>query len=235
MTHTVVGISTDDRATPTPAVPAFLRDTYTWAYLTPTSLAVFDHPLIVDLILWGQHDHLESLVLDEMAPGQRVLQAACVYGEFSTHLAKFLGPDGRLDVVDVAPIQAENSRRKLAPMANSRVRIADAADPGGGDYDTVVSFLLLHEVPDDYKRRVIDGLLARIGDKGRVVFIDYHKPVWWHPLKPLMSLIFDIAEPFAKGLWHKEILQFASSPDEFVWRKETCFGGLYQKVVVGRR
>jgi len=132
-------------------------------------------------------------VLDEMAPGQRVLQAACVYGEFSTHLAKFLGPDGRLDVVDVAPIQAENSRRKLAPMANSRVRIADAADPGGGDYDTVVSFLLLHEVPDDYKRRVIDGLLARIGDKGRVVFIDYHKPVWWHTLKPLMSLIFDIA------------------------------------------
>jgi hypothetical protein len=53
MTHTVVGISTDDRATPTPAVPAFLRDTYTWAYLTPTSLAVFDHPLIIDLILWG--------------------------------------------------------------------------------------------------------------------------------------------------------------------------------------
>ncbi len=115
MNHTIVGISTHGQATPTPAVPAYLRDTYTWAYLTPTSLATFDHPLVVDMILWGQYDHLESLMLNEMTPGQRVLQAACVYGKFSTHLAKFLGPDGRLDVVDVAPIQAENSRRNWRP------------------------------------------------------------------------------------------------------------------------
>lgn len=165
MSHSLVDISTHDRVASTPAVPAYLRDTDTRACLTPTSLAVFDHPLVVDMILWGQHDHLERLVLDEMRPGQRVLQAACVYGEFSTYLAKFLGPDGRLDIVDIAPIQAENSRRKLTPMANTRVRIADAADPGGGDYNTVVSFLLIHEVPDDYKRRLINGLLARIGKK----------------------------------------------------------------------
>ena len=56
-----------------------------------------------------------------------------------------------------------------------------------------------------------------------------------HPLKPFMSLIFDTLEPFAKGLWPNEVLQFASAPDEFVWRKETCFGDLYQKVVAERR
>ena len=217
-----------------PALPAYLRETYTWAYLRPASLAVFDHPAVVDLILWGQHDRLARTVLDELEPGQRVLQSACVYGEFSSHLAHFLGAEGRLDIIDVAPIQVENSRRKLAGFSNTRLRLADAAEPGGGGYDAVVSFLLLHEMPDDYKRLVVDALLGCIGPGGRVVFIDYHEPRWWHPLKPLMSLVFDTLEPYAKGLWRKEILQFASSPDEFVWRKETCFGGLYQKVVAQR-
>lgn len=217
-----------------PAIPAYLSETYTWAYLRPASLAAFDHPAVVDLILWGQHDRLQRAVFDELSPGQRVLQSACVYGAFSAHLADFLGPSGRLDIIDVAPIQVENSRRKLAGLANTRLWVADAAEPGGGGYDAVVSFLLLHEMPDDYKRRVVDGLLGSIGPGGRVVFIDYHEPRWWHPLKPLMSLIFDTLEPYAKGLWRKEILQFASAPDEFVWRKETCFGGLYQKVVAQR-
>lgn len=45
----------------------------------------------------------------------------------------------------------------------------------------------------------------------------------------------DTLEPDANGTWRKDILQFASAPDEFVWRKETGSGGLYQKVVAQRR
>ena len=178
MNDTAVGPATRSLTPPAVVVPAYLADTYTWAYLTPLSLAVFDHPAVVSAIVWCRHDRLERAVLEELAPGQRVLQAACVYGNFSAHLARFLGPAGRLDMVDVAPIQVDNSRRKLAGFANARVRHADAAQPGGGAYDAVVSFLLLHELPDDYKRRVVDGLLARLAPRGRAVFIDYHEPHW---------------------------------------------------------
>ena len=178
MNDTAVGPATRSLTPPAVVVPAYLADTYTWAYLTPLSLAVFDHPAVVSAIVWCRHDRLERAVLEELAPGQRVLQGACVYGNFSAHLARFLGPAGRLDVVDVAPIQVDNSRRKLAGFANARVRHADAAQPGGGAYDAVVSFLLLHELPDDYKRRVVDGLLARLAPRGRAVFIDYHEPHW---------------------------------------------------------
>jgi hypothetical protein len=46
-----------------------------------------------------------------------------------------------------------------------------------------------------------------------------------------MSLVFDMLEPFAKSLWRQDIRDFASEPEEFHWRKESFFGGLYQKVV----
>jgi len=70
---------------------------------------------------------------------------------------------------------------------------------------------------------------------GKVVFVDYHRPHWAHPLKPVMSLVFDTLEPFAKDLWDNEVSHYGGESDEFVWRKETYFGGLYQKVVAEKK
>ena len=50
-----------------------------------------------------------------------------------------------------------------------------------------------------------------------------------------MSLIFDLLEPFAKSLWENDIERFASSAVDFVWSKQTYFGGLYQKAIARRR
>lgn len=49
-----------------------------------------------------------------------------------------------------------------------------------------------------------------------------------------MHLVFRLLEPFALGLVEREIADFASDRDAFVWRKTTYFGGLYQKVVAER-
>ena len=43
----------------------------------------------------------------------RTLQVACVYGDFTPKLAQRLAPAARLDVIDVAPIQLDNLRRKI--------------------------------------------------------------------------------------------------------------------------
>ena len=44
----------------------------------------------------------------EFSAGQRVLQAAAVYGDFSQRLARRLGGEGQLTVLDVASIQIAN-------------------------------------------------------------------------------------------------------------------------------
>jgi hypothetical protein len=66
------------------------------------------------------------------------------------------------------------------------------------------------------------------------VFIDYHRPGRLHPLRPIMMTVFALLEPFARALWTREIAAYASTPDGFRWRKQTFFGGLYQKVVAER-
>lgn len=235
MTAATNGLATSLLDGVTPVIPDYLSQTYAWAYLSPLSLALFDHRLVVWAILWGGSSHLRRAVFEELRPGQRVLQAACVYGDFSPALARFLGVGGRLDVVDIVPLQVANCQRKLQDFPQAVARLADAAAPGGGPYDAVCCFFLLHELPDSHKRLVVDGLLASLAPGGKAVFVDYQRPHPAHPLKGVMSLVFDILEPFAKCLWHNEIADFASFGEHFVWRKQTYFGGLYQKVVVCRR
>ncbi len=216
-------------------IPAYLRDVYAWAYLNPRNVRLLDRESVVSVILWGNHRRLRRAAFAELRPGQTVLQPACVYGEFSRALARHLGPQGRLEVVDVARIQVAACRRKLRGFPQATVRRANVAIPTGKLYDAVCCYFLLHELPDDYKRAVVDALLASIGASGKVVFVDYRRPHPAHPLKPITSLVFDFLEPFAKSLWRNDISHFASAPDGFVWSTESYFGGLFQKTVAQRR
>ena len=217
------------------SVPNYLRDTYTWAYLRPSSVRLLDRFLAVNTILWGNYPRLLRAALAELRPGQRVYQPACVYGDFSSQVLEALGPDGHLDVGDVAPVQVENCRRKLRDYDNARVQLHDAAVNLSETYDVVCSFFLLHEVPETYKHSIVDTLLDAVEPGGKVVFVDYHGPHWAHPLKWFMRFINDTLEPFANALWANEIASYASQPDEYSWSKETYFGGLYQKVVAERQ
>ena len=92
----------------TPPVPDYLRDTYTWAYLDHRTVPWLDQPVVVSAILWGNASRLMNAAVREFSAGQRVLQAAAVYGDFSQRLARRLGGDGQLTVVGVASIQIAN-------------------------------------------------------------------------------------------------------------------------------
>lgn len=216
------------------AIPDYLLKHYYWAYLNPRNVRLLDREIIVKIILWGQHHRLRESAFAELQAGQRVLQPACVYGDFSPALAAHLGPNASLEITDIAPIQLAACRRKLRYLPQAKVRRADASLTNNTTYDAACCYFLLHELPDDYKRKVVDSLLECVRPGGKVVFVDYHKPHWAHPLKPVTSLIFDRLEPFAKGLWRHEIADFAADPGRFSWRKAVFFGGLFQKVVALR-
>jgi SAM-dependent methyltransferase len=218
-----------------PRIPAYLREVYAWAYLNPRSVRLLDHRFVAAAILWGNYRRLSDAALAEFAPGMRVLQPACAYGDVSPRLARVLGPNGQLEMADVAPVQLRKVRPKLAGFAHARLAHRDAADTPRGRFDAVNCFFLIHEIPDAHRRRVVDSLLDAVVPGGKVVFVDYHRPRGWHPLKPLMSLVFDALEPFAKGLWRQEIREMARAPERFTWSKTTYFGGLYQKVTATAR
>ena len=118
-------------------IPYYLKETYYWAYVSPRNVLLLDREIVVSTILWGQHLRLQGAAFSEILPGQKVLQPAAVYGSFGPNLARHIGPDGKLEITDINPIQVTNCRKKLQDFPHASARLADARDPGGGPYDVV--------------------------------------------------------------------------------------------------
>lgn len=217
-------------------IPAYLRDVYTWAYLTLWLAKVLDRQPIVQAILWGNAQRLINEVVARIRPGDHVFQPAAVYGDFSRQLALRVGSHGRLEVRDIAPLQVGLTRRKLADLPQARVAWGDAADPEIGAFDAIACFFLLHEVPDAVKCQVTQAMLGLVRPGGQAIFVDYHEPHRFHPLRPVMKRIFGWLEPFARSLWSREIEGLSGAAGRsFHWRKHTRFGGMYQIVTAERR
>ena len=183
--------------------------------------------------------HAPRAALDDLGSPVHgnVLQVACAYGNLTTRLQQRLALDARLDVVDILPIQLENLARKL--HADSRVRLVpgDAASLSfaDGSYDQVLLFFLLHEQPADVRRRTLAEAFRVVKPGGKIVIVDYHKPRTFHPMRPLMRVVFDKLEPYAMDLWNHEVAEFMpGNQPPAAFTKHTYFGGLYQKLVLTR-
>jgi len=219
----------------TKPVPDYLRKVYTWAYLTPWLTGILDRQVIVQAILWGNAQRLIGDVLALVKPGDRIFQPAAVYGNFSRQIANRIGRRGRLEVRDIAPLQVALTRDKLTDLPQANVARGDASDPEAREFDAVVCFFLLHEVPDDVKLQVVPAMLGLVRPGGQAIFVDYHRPSRWHPLKPVMHLVFTWLEPFALTMWSQEIEQLAGPhAAAFRWSKRTRFNGMYQVVIAER-
>ena len=217
------------------ALPSYLKEVYTWAYLDPRNARLLDNESVVNTLLWGNSGRLRRAVLAEIAAGDRVIQAAHVYGRLIPDIAGAIGPEGRFDILEISRLQAALCRRKLRGFPNARVRVGDASRCGKEKYDVALSFFLLHELPDNYKRAVVNAQLVRLSPDGKAVFVDYHEPAAWHPLRGFMRRIYARLEPFAQSMWHNRIEDFASDAASYDWHTETYFGGLYQKTTARAR
>ena len=220
------------------AIPQYLSDTYWWAYVHPNAVRVFERQWLVNLILWGNFARLRDAALDGLGPRLpgRTLQVACVYGDFTPKMAARAQGHGTVDVVDVVPAQLANLRRKLATDIPVTLLQRDAADLAlaSATYDRVVLFFLLHEMPEDVRRKTLAEAMRVLKPGGPLVIIDYHKPAKWHPLRPVMKWILARFEPFAMDLWARELAEFLPALPAGAIRKEVFYGGLYQKLVVTR-
>jgi ubiquinone/menaquinone biosynthesis C-methylase UbiE len=219
-------------------VPHYLNAHYWWAYVHPRAVAVFERQWLVNLILWGNYRRLRDAALAEFGgklPG-RSLQVACVYGDLTCRLSDRVGVGGgSLDVVDVLLIQLENLARKLPAGAPVRRLRRDSTRLGGPDahYDRALVFFLLHEQPARERERTLSEVLRVVKPGGSIVIVDYARPRWWHPLRYLWGPLLAILELFALDLWRREITDWLPRSARPL-RKESFFGGLYQKIVITR-
>lgn len=232
-------------AVPAPAsarplpIPRYLEQAYWWAYVHPNAVQLFEREWLVNLILFGNYGRLRDAALDDL--GQPVtghtLQVACAYGNITPRLRQRLAPDAKLDIVDILPIQLKNLAAKMP--ADDRVALmqGDSSSLACADasYDQVLLFFLLHEQPESVRRETLAEAMRVVKPGGKIVIVDYHRPVRWHPLRLLMTGVFRKLEPYAMDLWNNELAVFMPAharPASI--EKQTYYGGLYQKLVLIR-
>src|SRR5262249_5013853 len=119
--------SESNESTSRDRVPSYLRTHYWWAYVHPLGVKLFERRWLVNLILWGNYSRLCDAALNELGeslPGT-TLQVACVYGDLSDRIGKrAAAAHGRLDVVDVVPIQrSEEHTSELQSLTNLVCRL----------------------------------------------------------------------------------------------------------------
>lgn len=100
-------------------------------------------------------------------------------------------------------------------------------------FEETVVFFLLHEQPEEARRRTIEEAMRVTRPGGRVIFVDYHGPKRSNPMRYVMKPILTWLEPFAMDLWREELPAFMPGgirPEQL--RSDFYFGGLYQKVIL---
>ena len=112
-----------------PPIPDYLAKHYWWAYVHPLAVQFWDRVPLVNLILYGNYSRLRDQALEALGAdlSGRTLQMTCCYGNFTPKLAEGIARSGgRLDVIDVLPIQLEALERKLPQGAPVRTAAMDA-------------------------------------------------------------------------------------------------------------
>ncbi len=216
--------------TPKHTLPAYLTNIYAWLYLNPRLYNFLDNAFLLNFLTLGYHHILSEEVKKEISPHSHILQIGTTLGSQIEKAYAALGMLGSYTLVDIIPELLENCREKHLEQRISLVH-ADASKTIKGQYDIIICYFLLHELPPITRTRVLENILKALKPGGKAVFIDYHLPSSYNPLKYIIRAVNRLYQPFAESLWKKSIKELAPNAETCRWSQQTYFGGIYQKAV----
>lgn len=124
-----------------------------------------------------------SIAVAELQPGERVLDVGCGPGSLTVPAATKVGKEGRAAGIDASPEMIEvatGKARKQGLEIDFRVAPIEALPFEDGEFDVVLSSLMLHHLPDDVKAQGLSEIVRVLKPGGRLVAIDLtggHSPV----------------------------------------------------------
>lgn len=194
-------------------IPDYLEKYYWWAYVRPWAVWTFERDWMINLILWGWYNPLRRMVQEMMGaklPG-RTIKISCCYGKLEPELAERVAAGGgTLDIVDVAPEQLKNSRRKTRPDFLDKVvrhfhrNATDLHDFADNSYDRALIFFLPHEQPVDVRRKTFQEAFRILKPGAELYVVEFANSKWWHPLRYIWYPVLYVLEPFARDMWRKD-------------------------------
>ena len=215
-------------------IPSYLKTVYSWLYLSPRVYNFFDNSILLNILTLGYHHILSEEVKKEILQHSQVLQIGVTLGAQIDKVYTSLGMLGDYTIVDIVPEILENCREKRLEQRIKYIQ-ANAAKSIKGEYDTIICYMLLHELPPITRSKLLENVVNALKPGGKVVFIDYHIPSTYNPLKYFVRAVNRLYQPFAESLWKNSIKVLTPNAELCSWSKQTYFGGMYQKVVATKR
>ena len=138
----------------------------------------------------------------------RVLEVGCGFGLFGCYFAasdsrrRWLGFDLSTGRVEIARRAAQG-----LGLANAAFRVADAREALDleGEFDAVLMMDLLHHIPDDSKRQLLDAVLRRLAPDGVLIIKDVTRRPWW---KMAFTWVLDVLMTRGFEMWYWSPQQF---------------------------
>ncbi|MBR2299566.1 MAG: rhodoquinone biosynthesis methyltransferase RquA [Alphaproteobacteria bacterium] len=214
--------------------PLYLKELYGFLYHNPKLEKFMDDDRIQALLSFGFKGKLIDDMLEDVGTNSSVLQIGCTFGSQMQKTADKIGRYGSYVIVDVSNEQLERARGQLIDKKIDFER-HDARKPFNGKYDTVICFMLLHELPETSREKVINNALAAVKNGGRAIFIDYHQPSDFNVLRFILKPFNRLFFPFVEKLWKNPIKNYARKSNHFSWYKKSYGAQMFQKVTAVRR
>lgn len=218
-------------------LPAYSQVIYGDIYNDLEKSIALDSVWSANMRTFFQYNKLVDAALKNIKINQSVLQLGLVFGNQIDQVAQAIGAYGQYDIFDINGFQVARNQEKYGNIYPAlKIFQQDASTISiKNQYDVVLCFLLLQELPPATKAKVINNALAALKPGGCAVFIDYHNPSPWHPLRYFVRMYNRLRNPFVEKLWDRDIESFARNKSQFVWRKSLYFGGMFQKVVATKK
>jgi ubiquinone/menaquinone biosynthesis C-methylase UbiE len=215
---------------PKTSLPPYIKDLYSWLYLNPKLYNFLDNAFILNILTLGHHHILTEEVKKEISPHFHILQTGLTLGSQIEKTYLSLGMLGSYTIVDIIPELLENCREKHLDQKINLIH-ADVSKTIKGEYDVIICYMLLHELPPFTRKDVLNNIIKALKPGGKAIFIDYHMPYSYNPLKYIIRAVNRLYQPFAESLWKNGIKDLTPNAELCSWSQQTYFGGIYQKVI----
>lgn len=215
-----------------PTAPSYLKNIYGWLYKKNKYYDLLDNPFLLNILTLGSHYILTQELKKEISPHSQILQIGATLGSQikKTYAVLDTEQNGSYTIVDILLNILEKQQKKHLNHHINWVH-ADASKTIKGKYDTIICYMLLHELPPNTRAKILNNMIKALTPTGKIIFIDYHLPAPYNPLKYLIRAFNRLYQPFAESLWKNSIKSLTPQADKCTWSKQTYYGGIYQKVI----
>lgn len=196
--------------------------------------AVCDDTRVAWIRSLGVHKKIIKDMLREITKNSHVLQIGLTFGDEIEAVYEKVQKNGKFDIFDISEKQIALAK---ARYGNHKIEIMNynAALPWDEKYDVIICYNLLHELPLQTRRAVMDNVLNGLTNGGKAIFVDTSKPEAWHPLKWPLFVLNRLYRPFTESMWKQPLENFCSAKEEFRWHHNYYGWRLYQRTTAVRK